>query len=351
MKLKPKVKQKQIFLSHASKDKALADRLIQLLTVGCDVSQNDILYTSEPGMGIPSGYHSFIEYLQKQMQQPALVILLLSENYFASPFCLCELGATWGGNLPVFPLVVPPTDRAKLKATLLVTQAGYVNDEACLDELCARIKDDLGKSVALPLWGARRKAFLKEVEGIITALPVPSQVPLAKFQDAKQQYNEAAQIIEKQEEEARLLKAQIADLEAVRPEQKVKAIAQKYSTTDKEFRGLCSKAKDALNDLKQATCKALFYAQGNDRYIPDDWSDATAAKDVQEVDIVEGERVYVEARSEHLRVADAMTALWELGEFLRNDKNEKFLEGLEQQCRFPINLTNKDFWRKFLADV
>jgi hypothetical protein len=46
-----------------------------------------------------------------------------------------------------------------------------------------------------------------------------------------------------------------------------------------------------------------------------------------------------------------MTALGELEEFLRNDKNEKFLEGLEQKSKFPINLTNKDFWQKFLVDV
>jgi hypothetical protein len=61
MKMRKKLKkimvaqQKPIFLSHSYHDKALAEKLVTLLTNGCDVSRNAILCTSLPGMDIKVG--------------------------------------------------------------------------------------------------------------------------------------------------------------------------------------------------------------------------------------------------------------------------------------------------------
>ena len=127
------LKKTRIFISHALKDKALADKLVDLLTSGCAVSPNDVLCTSLEGKGIPPGTPSFIAYLQEQLQNPELVILLVSENFFASPICLCELGAVWGMGLPNIPLVVPPMKKSQLKATLALVQAGDITSSSYLD--------------------------------------------------------------------------------------------------------------------------------------------------------------------------------------------------------------------------
>ncbi len=349
-----KIKQKRIFLSHSSKDKALADRLTELLTTGCDVSPNDILYTSEPGMGIPAGYHSFIEYLHGQIQHPALVILLLSENYFASHFCVCELGATWGGNLPSFPLVVPPTDRAKLKATLLVTQAGYVNDQACLDELCQRIRDDLGKSVPMPLWNVKCKAFLKDVEGIIEALPAPATVPAEKLVAVKKDYDQAVEVITKQESQERILKAQIAELNKIKPAEQVKAVTAKFSTSEQQFDRFQQSAQKSLKRLQRATRAALYWRSSGERYVPkgqDEWDDVAIAKAEKEVKVNEGETVWVSENDSHSRIEAAVQALNNLQEFLNDDKHADFVQKMTEDRGFPIDLTNKEFWRNYLVNV
>ena len=164
------MQQKKIFLSHASKDKSLAESLADLLTAGCAVNPNDILCTTLEGKGIPAGTSSFIEYLRQQIQKPNLVILLLSENFFASAFCLCELGAVWGMDLPNFPLVVPPLDKGDLKATLAATQAGDVTNPSYLDELRDVVQRTLGTSVPTPTWNVKRDAFLKSQVNCLTGV-------------------------------------------------------------------------------------------------------------------------------------------------------------------------------------
>lgn len=349
-----KISQKKIFLSHATADKALADRLIELLTTGCDISPNDILCTSEPGMGVPIGNENFIEFLQKQMQDPALVILLLSQNYFASQFCLCELGATWGLKLPTFPLVVPPVNRAGLKATLLVTQAGYVNDLDCLHELRDRIKDDLGKSVPTALWDAKARNFVKAADSLVKSLPTPSQVPKEKWIALREKYEDAVQVIACKEDEIRQLKAQVADLETLKDKEQVKAVRQKYSTKEEEFGRLRHEASAALEPLKLATRRALFFEQRDEQYMPDgrdEWADADAAAAVQEIDPIRDDDSRVSSNHEHPRVHKAQIALNGLQKFLRNDKNRKFLEDLEDEYEFPMSIENRDFWREFLSKV
>ena len=344
-----KTSQKKIFLSHATTDKELADRLIELLTTGCDMSPNDILCTSEPGMGVPIGNENFIEYLQKQMQNPALVILLISQNCFASPFCLCELGATWGLNLPNFPLVVPPVERSNLKATLLVTQSGYVNDLGCLHELRDKIKEDLGKSVPTALWDVKAKSFVTDVNPIIQSLPTPSQVPQAKLTTLQEKYDGAVQVIASKEDEIQQLNARILDLERLKDKKQVRLVRQKYSTKDEEFSLLCKEASTSLEAIGLVTRRALFYEQRDGPYVPGDsekWDAVNRAAAVQEIDHDDS---HVNPNHDHPRVRKAQIALNELQRFLR--KNKKFSEDLEDEHEFPMNIGNKDFWRKYLSRI
>jgi hypothetical protein len=343
--------QKKIFLSHATADKELADSLIELLTIGCDISPNDILCTSEPGMGIPIGNGNFIAYLQNQIQNPALVILLISQNYFASPFCLCELGATWGLKLPIFPLVVPPVKRANLKATLLVTQAGYVNSLECLHDLRDRIEEDLGKKVSTALWEAKAGNFVKTADSIIKSLPSPSRVPRAELMALSEKYEEAIHVIAGNEDDIHQLKVHIADLEKLKDREQAKAVRQKYSTKEEEFKRLRREASTSLEPLKLATRRTLFFEQRNEQYAPEDREEVTDAADAAAVQEVDHDESLVYSNNEHPRVRKAQIALNEFQKFLSNEKNRKFLEDLEDEYEFPMNIGNKDFWRKFLSKI
>lgn len=98
---------KSVFISHAVKNKDIADKLVDLLETGVGISDSEIFCSSLEGLGIPGGTN-FVEFIRKQIKDPKVVILLLSEDYFDSQFCLAELGASWVLSHRVVPILVPP---------------------------------------------------------------------------------------------------------------------------------------------------------------------------------------------------------------------------------------------------
>ena len=129
-----KTNSKAIFISHASADKLLADALVDLLQIGCAVPRSEILCTSLEGMRIPNG-KNFREFLKEQIQNPKLVILLLTKNYFVSEFCLCEMGASWGMELDVYPLLVSPLKYDDVKGVFGDRILQSIIDDQNLDAL------------------------------------------------------------------------------------------------------------------------------------------------------------------------------------------------------------------------
>jgi hypothetical protein len=162
-------------------------------------------------------------------------------------------------------------------------------------------------------------------------------------------YDEAVQVIEGKEEQIQQLNAQILDLEQLKDKKQVRLVRQKYSTKDEEFSLLCEEARAAVEVLGLATRLALFYEQRNEPYMPDDredWDAVNGALAVQEIDHSEA---HVYPNHNHPRVRKAQNALNELQRFL--GKNEKFVEELEDEHKFPMNTGNKEFWRKYLSRI
>ncbi len=342
------MQQKEIFLSHASKDKALADKLADLLTSGCDVSPNKILCTTLEGKGIPAGTSSFIEYLRQQIQKPRLVILLLSENFFASHFCLCELGAVWGMDLPSFPIVVPPLDKGKLKATLAVTQAGDVTSASYLDELRDKVQSTLGASVPTPTWNVKRDSFLNGLADVLSSLEGPSSVPAESLKAVEEKYQAAMTEVGNKEKEARTLRNQIDDLEKCKDSDQVRLVDRKYSSSQEQFEKLVALLKTAFGKVRRATISAIF-CERRDEFCH--WADRDEREDVREAEQRQEVIVYNDhytPNPEHIRVAKARDALRELDQFLRDKSQTDLIAKLEGDYEFPINLKNKEFWHRVL---
>lgn len=345
-------KPKRIFLSHASKDKTLADALADLLTSGCAVNPNDILCTSLEGKGIPTGTPSFVEFLRGQIQKPELVVLLLSENFFASHFCMCELGAVWGMGQPNFPLVVPGTERGKLKAVLAVAQAGEVNSVASLDEFRDVVKNLIGTGVPTATWTVKRDAFLAGLNDVIQTLEKPSVVSAAELKASKEQYQAALAEVGIKEKEAKLLKAHVADLEKLKDREQVEAVNRKYSNEQEQFVKLVSTAKTALKKLRPATAKAVFCDRRGEYSFwegEEEWGDVEHASQLEEIRIRHDQRSFCIPNAEHIRVKKAQDALQELADFLKDDTHRDFVARLEEHHEFPISLENMEFWDKILG--
>lgn len=346
------VKPKPVFLSHATKDKPLAEKFAILLTNGCDISPNEILCTSLPGKGIPGGTPSFIEYLKSQLEQPKLVILLLSENYFVSQFCLCELGATWRMGLPFFPLVVPPLAKSELGGVLEVAQAGSITDGRYLDQLREAVIKYLGRQVPTDAWNVQAGVFLDGLDGLITGLEKPPMIQRTELDKEHAQYKVAISEIANKTKHETELKAQIADLEKCKNRDDVLAVNSKYSSDQEQFNRLVSVAKADLGRLCNVTAKAIFFEKRGDRYVwngENEWNNVREAEQIKEVEIVEDHIRYCKPREEHPRVSKATDSLIHISEFLAEGRHYDFLVKLEEEHGFPIELNNKEFWQSILG--
>lgn len=343
--------QKPIFLSHSYHDKELADRLVNLLTNGCDASRNDILCTSLNGMNIKVGTSSFIDYLQDQLKNPKLVILLITENYLASSFCLAELGATWRMGIEYFPLAVPPIARSEIGGVLEVTQAGDISNGAYLSQLRDKIIELFGKKVPTDGWDDQKDIFLNGLDALIKGLKKPDLVQRAELEKAHVQYKRSLDTINAKDTEIGKLKAQIAELGKQKDAEAVRAVAAKFSSTDEQFEKLRKAASAALGEVKEATRAAIFWENRGDNYIPEsegDWDNARAAEAIKEVQEYES---YIKPCSDHLRVERAQAAVKRLNTFLDKLKDDDFFQRFEEENDFSADLTNKEFWQRHLADI
>ena len=138
---------KKILISHASKDKALADLIYSFLVFN-NIPPEDILYTScdDEISRIPEGTTSIYNYLrdffvESYSNQKIFVIFVTSENTPNAWGAMTEIGASWITqvdnrifNIPPFKPQHPLNDEALWHST-----ERNENDELCMTQLNADI--------------------------------------------------------------------------------------------------------------------------------------------------------------------------------------------------------------------
>lgn len=84
----------KVFISHAYKDKLLVDAFVDLLTKA-GIPEAQIVCSSTPGTQLHTGTSLYAELRKELSNNNVFVIFMLSENFYASPVCLNEMGAVW----------------------------------------------------------------------------------------------------------------------------------------------------------------------------------------------------------------------------------------------------------------
>lgn len=332
-----------IFLSHASADGKLVDALSDLLTTGCGIRGDQIIVTTLPGQGIPAGTPNYIAWLQDRLANSALVILLLSPNYFESKFCLCEMGAAWGLKMPCFPLVVPPLKRSEVKAVMAVSQNLHIGEESCLDELRDQVHELLDSQLKTATWTVKRDAFLRKLPSILRKLPKPDKVERSAFEEAEAKYSASMEEVAAKEDEIANLEDKISDLEKCKDQAQVKKVRAKHSSLSDQFQTLCEAAGSALRNVEIATSDLLFNergGQGQPTMDADWYESANKAAADQEIYAEDGYSV----RTDHPRVRKAERALDALDSFIDRLPDESLQRDFEDEHEFPLSLSNKEFW-------
>src|SRR5690349_2324103 len=106
----------RIFVSHAHDESRTVALFVDLITSsGCP--RNAIFCTSMRGQGVRTG-RDFDRDIRQKLLASEIVVAILSERYFASTYCMFELGGAWASDKPLFPYLLPVIKAADVRAPL-----------------------------------------------------------------------------------------------------------------------------------------------------------------------------------------------------------------------------------------
>src|SRR5258708_38567400 len=131
-----------VFISHSSKDADLALALIELLKAGLGILSHQIRCSSVDGYRLPVGVNTEGK-LREEVNAAKVVVGLITRSSLSSAFVMFELGARWGANQFLAPLLagVKPSD---LSGPLSLLNALSSDNEAQLHQLLEDVSKRLG---------------------------------------------------------------------------------------------------------------------------------------------------------------------------------------------------------------
>ncbi|MBS7255995.1 toll/interleukin-1 receptor domain-containing protein [Flavobacterium branchiicola] len=157
---------KKIFISHSSIDKEKIKPLIDLIE-GIGVSENQIFYSSHSSYGISLGENIF-ERLKRELDENVLALFMLSENFYKSPVCLCEMGAIWIKSNKQIPILIPPFDFKSMEGVFPNSIGFKINDKNQLNSFKEQLELYFNLSpISFTRWEEKREEYLLKINSLL----------------------------------------------------------------------------------------------------------------------------------------------------------------------------------------
>jgi hypothetical protein len=337
----------KVFISHATSDADLVDAIVRLLEGGIGVPYAQIFCSSQKGQGIRPGV-DFKEDIRKNLDDATVVLAVVSQNFYASQFCLCELGGVWLKAARTIPLLVPPLKTSELSAVVAGVQVLKLEAED-LD----LFRDEVVKATGIapngtPRWTARREEFLKALPQILGAIKHEGPVARPAHTKVAQERDDYRAEVERLKAEVQRVEKLNAVLMKAKDAAQVAKVVQEHSTTPKQFEHLVTEVQESLLGLRDATREAMYQELRRDVYRPDSnetWAEAKRAAEEGEVEIEE-DRGLVVPRGEHPSVDAGRAALSELQDWLEAAP-EDFNSWYDTKYKGAIpDISLRPFWKK-----
>lgn len=160
----------KIFISHSSDDQLLANDFVDFLT-RAGISQDRIFCSSSPDMQISAGVPLYKSLRSALDNECVFVIFLLSKNFYASPFCLNEMGAVWMKKLEYQYFILPGFTFDQVQGVIKEDERICISlsqiDEPAKQhffDLKRAIESALHLSIAENTWEFARDRFFKKIE-------------------------------------------------------------------------------------------------------------------------------------------------------------------------------------------
>jgi len=335
----------RIFISHAVADKRLADAFTKFLKEAIGVPAANIFCSSVDGHGIPTG-ENFSDYMRDQIEDPDLVIMLITETYMEREFCLMELGATWAKSLNPYPIIVSPVDFTAVTRTLGLIQGQMIDDHVKLNQLRTALKGicDLEPRTDED-WDDKREQWKLQLKRILPKLPKATKVSkdaYDKLQKSVDQLNESLSEAEDTIDEKEKL---ITALKALKDANEVAQTEADFtdSTLEQEFSSLMQAIKDAKpNGIYDTVFKHLIMDHyGKAKKINWYSGDADEFNEAIARNILDSESNEVNWGATKMK--KLKSTLTELDYFM-NDPDTKPLKKKFEDDGFSADADDLDFW-------
>ncbi len=133
----------RIFISHSSSDATVAEKLVALFRSALNLGARDIRCTSVEGHRLPAGA-DIDDVLRAEILSVPVFIGLVSHASFESAYVLFELGARWGANRHLIPVLAPGVNASILKGPIAGLNAVSCGVAAQLHQLVQDVSEFLG---------------------------------------------------------------------------------------------------------------------------------------------------------------------------------------------------------------
>jgi hypothetical protein len=132
-----------IFISHSSSDIKITTLLIEIVRKAFNISSERIRCTSVPGYKLKAGANTDDQIKQEIFSSKAFIGVLTRES-FNSTYVLFELGARWGANLPLIPLICDKVGTVLLNGPIKNINALSAVDSSDMLQFLHDLGDTLG---------------------------------------------------------------------------------------------------------------------------------------------------------------------------------------------------------------
>ena len=150
----------KIFISHSNHDSAIAKSLAELFRNAMNLTKSEIRCTSVDGYRLPAGANTD-EQLRREVIEAPVLVGLISQHSFESAYVLFELGARWGKNAYMAPVLASGQSTSILKGPLTGINALRCESASQVHQLV----DDIASQLNIPL--QRAADYQEYVEAVV----------------------------------------------------------------------------------------------------------------------------------------------------------------------------------------
>jgi len=350
-----KNKSKPIFVSHAAVDKEIADKIVDLLNTAMGINVTEKVFCSSlEGMKIPPG-KDFKHFIKEQIQEPKIVLLLISQNYLASQFCLAEVGASWALSLNAIPFLIPPIEHNDMKAVLANVHALKILDPGDWNEALSVFKEALDIDPNISRWERKRDEILENIKQLIPKQKAPDIVPFDKYIELNKKLVDAHKEITELEKEMQRLRKFADDVKKMKNAKEVAEIELESLPVKERFEKLLDASKQAIMPLSSTILEAIYYHFRNESMPwPQGYDHEDELNNIK--DAIERNLLYddepngLRVNDEDPKVRRALETLKKLRDFVDKacENEPKFVEAYVVKYDHNLSFDSRNFWEAHL---